>query len=835
MSEPSLSGQPRDEVVEPSPGRDAEHDALRPAQGTSSDTQHTVGAEHDAPRQARGTPSRSQGGSDTSGPIDPALSAAARLSATKQTRRVHPLTPFIRGWLILVAIIFAFSRQMIEQVNTDGVFDRRDIGWLLPVIGGVVVIAAGAGLVSWYFTRFVIDDEELRIETGAVFKQSKKVPFARLQSVDIIQPLAARLFRLAELRLEAGAGGNGIKLRYLSQAEASRLRDYLLTRAHGTQARIADAGGQPPASRFTDLGRSDRPIVRVGPPRLLGSFVLSSEFIGTALYTIVVVIVSVTGSAFALTALIPAVLGLFSLVSSRIVAMFNFTLAESDRGLRISRGLANLSSQSVPVNRIQGVRISRPLLWLPLGWYRVDIVILGYVSSDEGDNDQSSTVLLPVATKSEVALALDRILPGVDLDGVAMTKAPRRAAWIRPYDFWTLKVGMDDRVLVTEMGWFTNVRNVVPHAKSQSVRLSQGPWQRRLRLADVHVDITRGPARAAAYQMDADRARPLVMSQLDRARSARRTDRERSQLAPDQRSEQAILDHFAVDRAALLGRGGEANVYALDDARVLRIYHSSHEGPAHVIAQLQGLYRLWAGAPFQIPTVLENGERAGRIYTVTSRLAGESLDRWLPQADPERRRTALLSYLDAAQLIATLPAPVSGFARLVGTDAPQQFGSLAELLNAQLQPQIAVSQARLDADVPQVGEIWRQLFAALAERSCRPAVVHGDYCPANTYLSTDLDDQPRITGVGDFSPHTLVADPLMDLAGAVMFLELERYEGAGEDARWLEDQAVQRWGSEVAHWIAVYRRFYGFYFSSAYVFDEPLYAWCRSQLTPLDS
>ena len=57
--------------------------------------------------------------------------------------------------------------------------------------------------------------------------------------------------------------------------------------------------------------------------------------------------------------------------------MFNFTLAESDRGLRISARTGNLSSQSVPVNRIQGIRISQPLLWLPLGWYRVDIVILG--------------------------------------------------------------------------------------------------------------------------------------------------------------------------------------------------------------------------------------------------------------------------------------------------------------------------------------------------------------------------------------------------------------------------------------------------------------------------
>ncbi len=765
--------------------------------------------------------------------MDPALSAAARLSATKQSRRVHPLTPFIRGWLILVAIIFAFSRQLIEQVNTDGVFDRRDIGWLLPVVGGVVIIAAASGFVSWYFTRFVIDDEELRIETGAVFKQSKKVPFARLQSVDIIQPFAARMFGLAELRLEAGAGGSAIKLRYLSQAEASRLRDYLLARAHGTQARIADVNTQAPASRFTDLGRSDRPIVRVGPPRLLGSFMLSSEFIGTALYTIVVLIVSVTGSAFALTALIPAVFGLISLVSSRIIAMFNFTLAESDRGLRISRGLANLSSQSVPVNRIQGVRISRPLLWLPLGWYRVDIVILGYMSSDEGDENQSSTVLLPVATKDQVELALDRILPGVDLDAIEMTAAPRRAAWIRPYDFWTLKAGMDDRILVTEMGWITNVRNVVPHAKSQSVRLRQGPWQRRLRLADVHVDITKGPVHAAAYQLDADRARPLVMSQLDRARAARRTDRERAALPAPQRSEQEILDHFAVDRAALLGRGGEANVYALDDTRVLRIYHSSHEGPARVIAQIQALYRLWADAPFEIPTVLENGERAGRIYTVTSRLAGESLDRWLPGADPQQRRTALLGYLDAAELVATLPTPVPGFARLVGEDAPRQFGSLAELLNAQLEPQIAVSRDRLDADVPDVALIWQQLFAALAARSCRPAVVHGDYCPANTYVRIDTDGQPRITGVGDFSPHTLVADPLMDLAGAVMFLELERYDGAAEDARWLQERAVERWGSDVYHWIAVYRRFYGFYFSSAHVFDEDLYAWCRRQLTPL--
>ena len=77
-----------------------------------------------------------------------------------------------------------------------------------------MVLAAVAGFVAWYFTRFVIDDEELRIETGAIFKKSTKIPFERLQSVDIIQPLAARMFGLAELRLDAG--NSTTKLRYLT-------------------------------------------------------------------------------------------------------------------------------------------------------------------------------------------------------------------------------------------------------------------------------------------------------------------------------------------------------------------------------------------------------------------------------------------------------------------------------------------------------------------------------------------------------------------------------------------------------------------------------------------
>ena len=87
--------------------------------------------------------------------------------------------------------------------------------------------------------------------------------------------------------------------------------------------------------------------------------------------------------AIALASLIPLAIGVVSMISRRVVQMFNFTLAQSSRGVRVTRGLFNLTSQSVPVNRIQGVRILQPILWRELGWYRIDVNVLGYGNSDE--------------------------------------------------------------------------------------------------------------------------------------------------------------------------------------------------------------------------------------------------------------------------------------------------------------------------------------------------------------------------------------------------------------------------------------------------------------------
>ncbi|GAA3564374.1 hypothetical protein GCM10022197_20010 [Microlunatus spumicola] len=765
----------------------------------------------------------------------------------KQTERPHPLTPFIRGWIVFVAIVISFGQRFVENASNGEGLAGLGIGWVLAVVLGLALLAGGAGYVSWRFTRFVIDDEELRVETGVLFKTSRKIAFERIQSVDVIQPLAARIFSLAELRIEAGAGDSGIRLRYLSRVKAARLRDYLLARAHGTATRLSDTADAPAPDVLFDAGVADRKLVTVTPGALVGSFLLSTEFLVPTLVLVgFAVAAGLTGIGIvALGGVVPMLFGVFSLVSRRVIAMFHFTLAESSRGLRVTRGLTNLSSQSVPVDRIQGVRLCQPVLWKPFGWWRVDVDIVGYGSSDREDNSGGATsVLLPVASWAQVRVALSRVLPGFRVEEIALTGAPRRARAFRWFDWWTLRYGWDDRAIVTEQGWVVHERHIVPHAKTQSVRIEQGPLQRRLRLADVHIDTPKGPVHAVAHQMDADAARALALSQLDRARAARaaaelevlhpgevRPESEEERAATD-----AVLAELGTDRDRFLGEGGESQVFALDDARVLRVYRPGHESATSpVVDQLRGLYGFWdrsvppEARRLRLPLVLDAGVSHGCTWTVDRRFAGTSLADWLPTADVEARRTALAGLLDAAVDVSRLPAPVPGFARLVGDGAPQTYGSLVELLNAMLAGPTSRSRDDLARDVPDVARAWDRLQEDLAGRSVVPTVVHGDLCAPNAYVEL-VDGVPHVTGLGDFSPHTLQADPLMDLTGAVAFLELLAYEGAVADSEWLLGLAVQRHGPEVARWIGVYRRYFGFYFSDTAEADPRTYAWCLRQL-----
>ena len=65
--------------------------------------------------------------------------------------------------------------------------------------------------------------------------------------------------------------------------------------------------------------------------------------------------------------------------------------------------------------------------------------------------------------------------------------------------------------------------DVVPHERTQSVRLSAGPLQSALGLATMHLDSTRGPVKTRAKNRDAAQARHMLDDEVELGRSARRS------------------------------------------------------------------------------------------------------------------------------------------------------------------------------------------------------------------------------------------------------------------------------------------------------------------------
>jgi len=206
------------------------------------------------------------------------------------------------------------------------------------------------------------------------------------------------------------------------------------------------------------------------------------------------------------------------------VGNHGFTLSESSHGLRTKRGLFDVQRQTVPPGRVQGLLITEPLIWRLLGWSRVELDIAGVAGQrEDGDDLLEGAQLLPVGERAEVAYVLARVLPGLDLSRIQMHPAPERAKWLRPIGWRFLAYGVDGQVMVTTRGWVSRRTSIVLHHKTQSVRLEQGPLQRRLGLANVHVDTPVGPTDATALHRDQVEAAALVEAQADRAREARRT------------------------------------------------------------------------------------------------------------------------------------------------------------------------------------------------------------------------------------------------------------------------------------------------------------------------
>ncbi|MCW2601318.1 MAG: Bacterial rane flanked domain protein [Frankiales bacterium] len=437
--------------------------------------------------------------------VVPAHSVGAGPELPIAWARLHPLSPLAKGGRAVLALV---AVTVPRQLAGGGLEQSR-----LGVDAAVAALVIAAGVVSWLVTRWRVADGELQLELGLLRRQSIRVPLARVQAVDVVRPLAARLLGISELRLVlAGSGTGKARLAFLPQHRAVQVRAQLLALGAGLTGETAEAPERTLASV---------PNKRLIASTLLGSPAVTVAVLGTLL--VVLTVVAPTSVGPVLGAVGTVLFGAAAAAFRRLNVEFNFTVAESPDGLRLKSGLLQTRAETIPAGRVQAVRLIQPLLWRPFGWCRLEVDVAQQREREVGEEDvgQLTRALLPVGDRAQADALLARVLPGAVTHPPPDAQAPRRARFKAPLSYRRLASWHDHEHFVARTGRLQAATVVVPLAKAQSIRWTQGPAQRRLRLATLHLDTAGHRWQAAARDRDLDQANELLRRLPSLARAAR--------------------------------------------------------------------------------------------------------------------------------------------------------------------------------------------------------------------------------------------------------------------------------------------------------------------------
>jgi putative membrane protein len=426
---------------------------------------------------------------------------------------------------------------------------RRFILGIIAIViarGGnpFVIVSAAVLLLAVFevlrFLRFTyrIERNTLVVEGGLMNRFRRALPFARIQSVDVVQKLRHRILGVVELRIEtAGGSSTEASLVALTPEEAGSLRPMLLS-----EDETSSSEPEPPA--LVTLTPGDLIVAaltggRVAVVAVIFGYaqeVLSDELLESlasraedALRSAFLVTV------VAILAVIVIVLTI-SVIATTLV-YWNFTVRRQGARLIVERGLLERRRATVPLKRVQAVQVKENPLRRIFNKAALTSITAGYSPSNE--ELQETSMLLPIGSRDQAlwlaGLALDlRSPPDHPLQGAPreallrrMTQAAALAASVvivalllsGSQGLWALLLmiplgafawlsykalgfRLDSDYLAVQSGVLNRRTTIIPRANVQHLVLSRSPLQRAFGLASMRV----GVPRARPYAHDLARA-----------------------------------------------------------------------------------------------------------------------------------------------------------------------------------------------------------------------------------------------------------------------------------------------------------------------------------------
>lgn len=389
-------------------------------------------------------------------------------------RRLHPLSPLLRGGLFLIVIAgivianlrdrileLFVSREVLDVMGPnesdliDFIVEQSLLVWVLLALLVTILLIVGFSWLSWRFSTFRITREAVESRRGVLFRQHRRAPLERIQSVNLQRSLLARVLGLTQVDVQTAGQGGKVDLQYLGHRDAKQVREQILlavgaTRAAGDAAtrqssspangdvllertERAHGAGVVPAVDFSGHAYGEMPgamdarlrdavdfdidpsagesgsLIKVPVTRLIASILLGSEMLTVVLIGIAVMVSSIWFGPVALATALPLAIVLVSILISQFNKGFNFVLSRASDGVRVGAGLTATTTETIPFGRVHAVEAIQPIGWRPLGWWKVRITTAGHSAAQAGQNKLQNTVL-PVGELDDVLKVCEVLL-----------------------------------------------------------------------------------------------------------------------------------------------------------------------------------------------------------------------------------------------------------------------------------------------------------------------------------------------------------------------------------------------------------------------------------------
>jgi putative membrane protein len=386
-------------------------------------------------------------------------------------------------------------------------------GGALAVVGLALVLLGAIclyNLIWWRKARFRVGPESVESVSGILMRRQRSLRLDKLEAVDIVHPLVPRLFGLVDLKLEsAGGAGSNLTLAYLTEQQAEIVQAELLARAGRAPIHPSPAGPvhpHPPLSgaeglRDALLGSPPPPdqrlLFRVPFGLTMGAYLRSlTPWCSIAIVLTPPIVAWALSDWSVLATAVPIIFACFQAFRRHILTEANFSAILQPGGLRLRHGLTTQINQTIPIGRIQAIRLTQRWLWRRPDWWRIDIAVAGY---EQGDRS-SRSVLLPVGHSSTVAATLAVVLPQLAGGAAAgalddalhgphpddgFTGSPRRARLFSPCSWRRQGFRWASDTLLIRFGWLVHRVVIALPRRTQAITVHQGPLAQRRRLVDV--------------------------------------------------------------------------------------------------------------------------------------------------------------------------------------------------------------------------------------------------------------------------------------------------------------------------------------------------------------